>query len=163
MVEVDRQLVTPKTGTPHLGPPKRPASVRSIPVGKVVTEALAAHLARFGPGEQGFILSTAAGVPVPRNRVAEVVRAAAKRAGADGARFHDLRHFYASALIRSGLSVKVVQARLGHASAVETLDVYGHLWPDDEDRTRKALDDLLTAEPSSPAEDSVRIEGQEGA
>lgn len=163
VVEVDRQLVTPKTGPPHLGPPKRPASVRSIPVGKVVTEALAAHLARFGPGEHGVILSTAAGASVPRNRVAEVMRAAAKRAGADGARVHDLRHFYASALIRSGLSVKVVQARLGHASAVETLDVYGHLWPDDEDRTRRALDDLFTAEPSPPAEDSVRTEGDSGA
>jgi integrase len=44
-------------------------------------------------------------------------------------RFHDLRHFYASALIHKGLPVKVVQARLGHASAVETLDVYGHRGP----------------------------------
>ena len=32
-----------------------------------------------------------------------------------GARFHDLRHFYASLLISSGLDVKVVQARLRHA------------------------------------------------
>ncbi len=55
-------------------------------------------------------------------------------------------HVYASALIRKGLSVKVVQARLGHASAVETLDVYGHLWPDDEDRTRQAVDELLGGE-----------------
>jgi hypothetical protein len=39
---------------------------------------------------------------------------------------HDLRHLYASLLIRSGASVKVLQARLGHASARPTLDVYGH-------------------------------------
>ena len=39
-----------------------------------------------------------------------------------GTGFHDLRHFYASLLIRHGESVKVVQARLGHASAAETLD-----------------------------------------
>jgi integrase len=37
------------------------------------------------------------------------------------ARFHDLRHYYASLLIRQGESVKVVQNRLGHASAAETL------------------------------------------
>jgi hypothetical protein len=42
---------------------------------------------------------------------------------------HDLRHFYASLLIRHGASVKTVQARLGHKSATETLDTYGHLWP----------------------------------
>ncbi len=34
---------------------------------------------------------------------------------------HDLRHFYASLLIRHGTSVKTVQARLGHKSATETL------------------------------------------
>ena len=49
---------------------------------------------------------------------------------------HDLRHYYASLLIRSGASVKVVQSRLGHASAKTTLDTYGHLFPDEEDRTR---------------------------
>jgi len=42
---------------------------------------------------------------------------------------HDLRPYFASVLIRSGASVKVIQARLGHASAKTTLDVYGHLFP----------------------------------
>jgi len=54
--------------------------------------------------------------------------------------FHELRHFYASLLIRHGESVKTVQARLGHASAAETLDTYSHLWPDSDDRTREAID-----------------------
>jgi len=36
--------------------------------------------------------------------------------------------------------VKVVQARLGHSSAKTTLDVYGHLFADEEDRTRAAVD-----------------------
>ena len=49
---------------------------------------------------------------------------------------HDLRHFYASALIAGGASVKQVQERLGHASAVITLKTYAHLWPGDDDRTR---------------------------
>ena len=49
---------------------------------------------------------------------------------ARGFRFHDLRHFLASLLIASGADVKVVQARLRHASAKTTLDTYGHLWPD---------------------------------
>jgi integrase len=48
-------------------------------------------------------------------------------------------------LIRHGESVKVVQARLGHASAAETLDTYSHLWPDSEDRTRAAVDAVLGA------------------
>jgi hypothetical protein len=39
--------------------------------------------------------------------------------------------------------VKTVQSRLGHASAVETLDTYSHLWPDSDDRTRDAIDSVL--------------------
>jgi integrase len=53
-----------------------------------------------------------------------------------GMRFHDLRHYFASLLIAGGADVKVVQARLCHASAKTTLDTYGHLWPDSDDRTR---------------------------
>ena len=48
-------------------------------------------------------------------------------------------------LIASGADVKVVQARLRHASAKTTLDTYGHLWPDTDDSTRSAIDAVLTA------------------
>ena len=56
---------------------------------------------------------------------------------------HALRHFYASLLIRYGESVKTVQSRLGHKSAAETLDTYGHMWADSDDRTRDAVDSIL--------------------
>jgi integrase len=36
--------------------------------------------------------------------------------------YHDLRHYLASLLIASGSDVKVVRARLRHASAKTTLD-----------------------------------------
>ena len=60
-----------------------------------------------------------------------------------GARSHDLRHFYASALIAANLNPKVIQARLGHATTVETMDTYGHLFPDAEDLGRTAVDQAL--------------------
>jgi integrase len=69
--------------------------------------------------------------------------------------FHDLRHFYASLLIRHGESVKVVQKRLGHKSAVETLDTYSHLWPDSEDRTREAVDTALGWTGEAPAAEAA--------
>jgi integrase len=58
-------------------------------------------------------------------------------------RFHDLRHYFASALISAGCSVKAVQMELGHKNATETLDIYAHLWPSDESRTREAIQDAL--------------------
>ena len=62
-----------------------------------------------------------------------------------GFRYHDLRHYFASLLIASGDDVKVVRARLRHASAKTTLDTYGHLWPDSDDSTRAAVDVVLAA------------------
>jgi len=80
-------------------------------------------------------------------------RKATVDAGVPGFVFHGLRHDYASLLIRHGESVKTVQERLGHASAVETLDTYSHLWPDSDDRTREAVDTVLAL---APAADSPR-------
>lgn len=37
----------------------------------------------------------------------------------------------------------MVQARLGHKTAQETLDTYGHLWVDDEELTRDAVGNEL--------------------
>jgi integrase len=60
-----------------------------------------------------------------------------------GTRYHDLRHFYASALIAANLNPKVIQARLGHASITETMDTSGHLFPDSEDLGRGAVEAAL--------------------
>ena len=47
--------------------------------------------------------------------------------GAPDVRFHDMRHSYAVAAIKSGDDIKTVQENLGHATAAFTLDVYGHV------------------------------------
>jgi integrase len=63
-------------------------------------------------------------------------------------RLHDLRHYYASMLIAAGLDVKVVQARLRHASAKTTLDTYGHLWPDSDESARAAVARVFSERPA---------------
>jgi integrase len=62
-----------------------------------------------------------------------------------GNRLLDLRHFYASGLIRAGCDVVTVQRALGHSSAAITLATYSHLWADANDRTRRAAGELLEA------------------
>jgi integrase len=145
IVHVDQQLVTVTGRAPFLAPPKTAASVRSIPLPTVVVDALAAHLAKCPPTD-GFVFVSETERPIHRTAFGRMWRRAAP-----GTHFHELRHYYASLLIRHGESVKVVQARLGHASASETLDTYSHLWPDSDDRTRTAVDSVLSA-------DSVRTE-----
>ena len=68
---------------------------------------------------------------------------------------HTLRHFFASWCINrkqdGGLELpaKVVQERMGHASIVMTMDVYGHLFPRGDDTAElAAAERLLTGTPT---------------
>jgi integrase len=64
-----------------------------------------------------------------------------RRAGLPtGYGMHALRHTYASTLIAQGQHPRVIQARLGHASIVETMDTYGHLFPDSHEATARSID-----------------------
>jgi hypothetical protein len=49
-----------------------------------------------------------------------------------------------------GESVIVVAERLGHENANLVLSTYGHLMPDSEERTRKAIDDAWGGAPDVP-------------
>ena len=80
--------------------------------------------------------------PAHAATVARSWRSASSAAGV-GHRLHDLRHFYASGLIRAGCDVVTVQRAPGHSSAAITLTTYSHLWPDANDRTRKAAGGLM--------------------
>lgn len=150
-IRVEQQLLTEPGGT-RIGPPKTGSSIRTIPVSDAVLAEMAEHIRRFPPIE-GRILSNRLDSPVRANGFQRSWSRATKRAGVEGVRFHDLRHFFASALIASGASVVAVQNALGHASAKETLDTYGHLWPTDDDRTREAMQSVL-----SPTECATNVQ-----
>lgn len=63
------------------------------------------------------------------------------------------------ALLSGGANIKVVQRLLGHASAVLTLDRYGHLFPDDLDAIATAFDSAADALRAIPALDFVSNAG----
>ena len=52
-----------------------------------------------------------------------------KAAGLPQIRFHSLRHAHVAYLALAGVSIKVAQERLGHASAKMTVDGYSHVLP----------------------------------
>jgi integrase len=143
---VDRQLVGVRDGSPVFGPPKTRSSVREIPLPTSVAEALAKHIEQHPPGPSGLLFTTTHGHAWRWTTFGDVWRAKMKAADLAGFDFHELRHYYASLLIRYGESIKTVQARLGHKSAEDTLNTYSHLWPDSDDRSRDAVDAALRAE-----------------
>lgn len=140
-ITVDRQLVRPEDGEPRFGPVKRAASNRVVPLPDTVAYSLSHHLKEYGKGPEGLFFTNAKGKSIYRTSFSSIFRRAADQVGiAKGDGFHELRHHYASLLISSGCSVTVVQRRLGHATAQETLDTYSHLWPDDDEKTISAVD-----------------------
>jgi integrase len=148
-VTIDRQLIDTRGGVPTWGPPKTTASNRVIPLPSTVADVLAAHLSRWPAGEHGLIFTNTHGKAISRSQFSKTYRVAASAIGVD-ATSHDLRHHCASLLISAACSVKAVQSFLGHATAAETLDTYGHLFEGDEDRIRDAIDAALTRPISRP-------------
>lgn len=162
-VRVRRQLVWVRPGEdvplrPAWGPPKTATSYRTLDVPAWAMDEVSAHLAvrpAVGltlpvvdvPGESQrsgrLVFTTSNGRPIRRNGLASSWATAVRRAGLPDVRGegpHALRHHVASLLIDAGESVKAVQAQLGHATAAETWDTYGHLFPDQGARARRVLE-----------------------
>ena len=77
--------------------------------------------------ENGLVFSNQTGGYLSYRTVYDCFKRIVKRIGSPSTRFHDLRHTYAVACIKSGDDIKTVQENLGHATAAFTLDVYGHV------------------------------------
>lgn len=168
-IRVERQIQPAEGGGTEVCPPKNKYSYRTIPVADVVLSEISAHMREFHRAGDEWLFCSPGGQALSRTsfndqvwrkaREAAAVRfrdlaakEADKKQAAEMSRLaaqliecgqHDLRHFFASALIRGGLNPKVVAERMGHADAAMTLNVYSHLWPDDEDRTRQAIEDVF--------------------
>lgn len=50
---------------------------------------------------------------------------------------YDLRHFFASMLIEKKTNLKKIQTLMGHTNIETTLNVYGHLFPDENNDTKE--------------------------
>ena len=126
---------------------------RAVPVPRFLAGELAALVAGKRPTD--FVFSAEkGGVLHLRNFRRKTFDPAVKAAGLDGLTPHALRHTAASLAIASGANVKVVQQMLGHKSATMTLDLYGHLFPDQLDEVADAMDAARTIE------DSLRTHAQ---
>jgi integrase len=169
VVHIRQQVKLYRAVIPVYGPPKG-GKPRDVPLPRQVSEALAAHLETFPAreivlpwqapdgkprtlvliftGDKGGACNRSAfntKVWVPARRKAEI-----SDGDDDAAGMHQLRHHYASVLLAGGLDAKRVQSYLGHHSAAFTLDVYGHLMPDDEERSLRQIEAALDDPAATP-------------
>lgn len=127
---------------------KSETSRTPVPIPQELALELSAAVQRFGGAT---VVANGVGERVGPWAIERAVRSARRRVEGlpSGFRFHDLRHYFASLLIASGADVKVVQRRLRHASAMTTLNTYGHMWPDADESARAAVGVVLAARADS--------------
>ena len=77
--------------------------------------------------DQNLVFANELGDPSDPDSVSHAFARIAKGAEAATVQLHHLRHAHASTLILAGVHPRVVQDRLGHASAAFTMQVYGHV------------------------------------
>jgi integrase len=99
----------------------------------------------LGPAwqEHDAVCDRGDGMPIDPQAFTFGFRRIASEAGLAGIRLHDLRHGFATELLRRGVPVKVVSEALGHARASITMDVYQHVLPTMGEQVADAIEDAL--------------------
>lgn len=124
---------------------KTKSSRRTLTVPSFLCEILGTHLGHVPDGEFVF-LGRDGGLLRRNNFRRRHWKPAVIAAGLpERLRFHDLRHTCASILIAQGAHPKEIQARLGHASIMTTMDRYGHLFPSLGAQLDANLEDVFKA------------------
>lgn len=75
--------------------------------------------------------------------VAHYFQASLEKAGIQRLRFHDLRHSFATFLLKKNVHPKVVQSILGHSSISLKIDTYSHILPDIQEEATKLIDEIF--------------------
>jgi integrase len=132
----------------HFGPTKTYAT-RAVAIPGFLVEMLAVHLEHEVPADpQALVFTTAEGKPLRNPTFHKRVWTPGlyeAQPGVHGGRvedlrIHDLRHTCAAILIAQGAHPKLIQRHLGHSTIKVTLDTYGHLFPDEQERIADELD-----------------------
>jgi integrase len=89
-----------------------------------------------------LIFPSSIGTPLSQSNLNRDYKQLLKEANLPDIRFHDLRHTAASLMLKQGISVKVVQERLGHSDAAMTLNVYSHVIPGMQREAAEKMDEI---------------------
>jgi integrase len=129
-----------------IGPPKSESGERTIPLPPMLIKILREWKLACPKGDLDLVFPNGRGRIMDYNNITarglgpiEIAAGVVTKSGKAKYGLHALRHFYASWCINRRvdggleLPLKVVQARLGHASIRMTADRYGHLFPRGDD------------------------------
>lgn len=153
VLTIRRTVVLTPTG-PRTRQPKTAGSVRRIALDETTIEALKIHRDVMGwsPDDRyhgpatSFVFPASpldGRTPMRPDGVTARFDRMRRLAGVTGVRFHDLRHFAATAMLSGGIDVRTTAGRLGHARASTTTDIYAGWAPARDQVAATVLSNLL--------------------
>ncbi|MEY8368967.1 site-specific integrase [Anaerovoracaceae bacterium 42-11] len=116
--------------------PKTKKSIRTIPMMNQVYDALREQQRRqnqdklqYGDDylDQGFVFADPIGRHLAQRDFNKEFKEFLGKYNIEQIRFHDLRHTFATLLIESDVSIKLVQELLGHSNITTSMDIYAHV------------------------------------
>lgn len=128
----------PKTFSKQEIPLKTKASYRTLDIPDIVFEAILEQKKiyeknrrrrindKYNPFlDEGYICCSSYGKPRSRCYATIMYKEMLKENNLPNIRWHDLRHTFATILIKNGFSIKAISKKMGHAKQLITVDVYG--------------------------------------
>lgn len=149
VVRVERSLEETKAGL-RFKEPKTRQGRRNIALPASLVSDLRSHWRlqqelrlALGTGRSGpddLVFCTVDGKPKSPNNVTREWSRLVKAKNFPKVSFHALRHTHVSQLIASGMDVLTISRRIGHASPSITLNVYGHLFRNNDKQAAAVID-----------------------
>jgi integrase len=139
----------------HESAPKTERSRRRLALDPVTLQALHEHRERQAEDRQavgrgyrdhGYVFTWPDGRPLHPDNIAAWFEQHTRAARLPRIRLHDVRHSYATAALKAGISAKVISERLGHASVAFTLQTYGHVIPGMDRDAAVTVADLIVGD-----------------
>lgn len=131
--------------------PKTEKSKRTIPLVEIAVEALLIQKERQEKmkktfeniyEDEDFVFARCDGQYLEQRSFMVQYHKFLKKYNLPDIRFHDLRHTFASLLLESGESPKVIQELLGHSTITTTMDIYAHVTKKGKVKALKSLDSI---------------------
>ena len=97
----------------------------------------------IGIEPSGRMFTDGQGVTIHPHAISQAFERIVRRAGVKAIRLHDLRHTHGTLLIASGIPVKVVSERLGHATPTFTIETYQHVLPGMQADAARTFEQLI--------------------
>jgi integrase len=154
ILRVERSLEQTIKGGLRFKSPKTHHGRRSITLPATAIAVLREHRKaqqerrlQLGQGKapaDALVFTTWDGEPQSPNGLSKEWSRVLKQAKLPAVTLHSLRHTHASYLIAAGHDVLAVSRRLGHGSPTITLGVYGHLFPNADDRAAVSVEAMFS-------------------